>query len=49
MKRMNAKAYKHNYPKYYGFMRHKQWKGDGNAAPRFQAKRDIEQEIAAYS
>jgi inorganic pyrophosphatase len=45
MKRMNKKAYKHNYPKNYGFLRHKSWKGDNNDAPRKEAKKEINKEI----
>ena len=45
MKRLNRKAYKHNYPKDYKFMRHKRWKGDCNDAARKHGKRQCKDGI----
>lgn len=47
MRRMNRKAGKHSSGHTFALCRHKHFKGDCNAAPREQAKKDITAELGA--
>jgi len=49
MQRMNPKAHKISSDGHHALTRHKPFKGDCNAAPREQAKKDINKEISSSS